>query len=176
MRRLHEPPPDHTAAHSYPPRGRAQVTGWVGQDTHRGPGHALLCPRPQDTQRMCSTRDTRLASSAHAQLLHYPNRDIRSYFSPYSVTECSPALASLFSARGPGPARPGPSLISRSSTSGHSLRRSSRTSPTYLRECQASYRSVGGWYSNRGFGAIKAMRRFRGTAAKPHRCTLIPQP
>ena len=45
-----------------------------------------------------------------------------------------------------------------------------RTSP----ECQASYRSVGGWYSNRGFGAIKAMRRFRGTAAKPHRCTLIP--
>ena len=26
-------------------------------------------------------------------------------YSPHSVTECSPALASLFSARGPGPAR-----------------------------------------------------------------------
>ena len=48
--------------------------------------------------------------------------------------------------------------------------------PLVKAECQASYRSVGGWYSNRGFGAIKAMRRFRGTAAKPHRCTLIPQP
>ena len=48
------------------------MTGWVGQDTHSGPGHALLCPSPRVTHKSAAraTRDslrprTKTAKTGH---------------------------------------------------------------------------------------------------------------
>ena len=93
--------------------------------------HATHRPRPVHA-RCCKTRLHRVVRNLHLILLAPRERPgmrwglatlesedyVLCSYSPHSVTECSPALASLSAFCQVTRARPGPLLISRSSTSG----------------------------------------------------------